>query len=226
MAATPERIHPPDAIVTLGLQLQDNGKPEPELLERVEASVDLCKYWSETSPVADILLVMSGCRSGSAVWVPPRTESEVMKEHGVKLGVSVDRILEEDDSLCTWGNALYTKAITERLGLRRLVVVSTSYHLLIGEMAFKHSMGPEYEIIAIPSADPPLTPAQIRYQEAAKLTAKEIIESTDPGDDAAIKAKLVQLQPVYKPLFGVVELVQRPEFVYQETDQQNLLRAA
>jgi uncharacterized SAM-binding protein YcdF (DUF218 family) len=116
MAATPEYIHPPDAIVTLGFQLLDDGSPQPELLERVETAADLFKDLLSTTGAANLVLVMSG---GSF-------ESRVMKRHAASLGVSEKSILEEDGSLSTWGNAWYTNRIAKRLRLRRLVVVTSS----------------------------------------------------------------------------------------------------
>lgn len=196
----PENKQRIDAIVTLGLQLEDDGSPKLELLERVDKSAQLFRLLAANR--AAPFLVMSGDHSAAASLVPPRTEAAVMRDYALSVGLPANRIIEETESLDTFGNALFTKRITEQQGWRRLMVVSTAYHLRIGEAAFRHIMGPGYDILPVASGDPLPTQDQISYERAAKLTVRNIVNSTQPGDDEAIQAALCEVTPAYKSLFG------------------------
>lgn len=222
MAETPENKYQTDAIVTLGLQLEDDGSPKPELLQRVDRAVQLYQDHLDIGAEAPFL-VMSGRYSASVPKEPPRTEAAVMREYALGLGVPNNRILEEPESMDTFGNALFTKRIAEKQGWKRLVVVSTAYHLRIGEAAFRHILGPDYEIIPVPSADPPATPAQINYERSATQTVDTIVCSTSPGDDWAILDKLSEIMPAYRSLFSGPKLF---EPLHQATVLERMRRDA
>ena len=200
MAATPENKHPIDAIVTLGLELNPDGSPKPELVQRVKTAVEIFTLLSAYQEAP--LLIMSGKHSVSATTVPPWAESKVMVQQGIDMGVPEKMFEEEPDSLETWDNAIKTRVITERLGLRRLLLVTTGFHGVVATPAFSHTMGPSYEITGVASADPPWTPAQTSYVEAATQKLQAIVESTEPGDVAAIQTKLYELTPAFQALYG------------------------
>lgn len=195
--------HEVDAIVALGLQLDPDGTPKPELLQRVDTAIELFKgFGAGERP----LLIMSGRHSATVAETPPCPESSVMKEHALGLGVPNEFVIEESESLCTWGNALFTRNIVEAMGLRRLIVVSTDYHLRYGMMAFHHTLGQNYEITGWPSSHPTPTAEQLAYEASASATAHKIIESTSAGNRFAIQSKLATLVPAYAELFPQAEL--------------------
>jgi uncharacterized SAM-binding protein YcdF (DUF218 family) len=195
--------HEVDAIVALGLQLEPDGSPRPELFHRVSKSVEL---FQEFGAGERPFLIMTGHRSAAAAVVPPHPESTVLRNIAIGLGVPEEKIIEEPESLCTWGNALFTRNILESLGLRRLIVVSTDYHLRFGMMAFHHTLGQSYDITGLASSHPEVTPEQSAYEMSASTTAREIIESTPAGNKHAIQSKLASLVPVYAGLFAHEEL--------------------
>jgi uncharacterized SAM-binding protein YcdF (DUF218 family) len=200
-----------DAIVTLGLQLEANGRERPPLIQRVNKSVELFKMFSASLSDSEQppYMIMAGDRSASAPIVPLRKEAEVMKERAASLGVPVGRILEEAQSLCTWGNALFTGKILAEKNLRRVTIVSDDYHLHFGMIAFRHVLGEDYDLIPQAAAIAAMTPERIAYEKSAAETAQAIIASTEPGDVFAIQSKLVELVPAYADLFAQPAIMQQ-----------------
>jgi len=193
MAATPENLHPVDAIITVGLQLKDDGSPEPELIQRVRKTFELFNNLSERqTPPA---LIMSGKYSVNATVIPPWAEATVMTDLIVDWGVPRDKVIVEDESMDTWDNAAKVKRIAQELGFKRMIIVSREGR----EVIFRHMMGPEHELTFMPP-DIPLTPDVIEYEKIAAQTAQAIIETTEAGDDAAIEAKLHEVLPAYQTI--------------------------
>jgi uncharacterized SAM-binding protein YcdF (DUF218 family) len=191
-----------DAIVTLGLQLEDNGEPKPELAQRVAKAVSLLSLYNGLPGEEKPVLIMSGDHSATVSFTPPRTEAEVMTEQAMALGVPETMLIKEDQSLCTWGNGLFTRRITDRLGLRQIVVVSSDYHLQVGMTAFRHIMGSGYDIKGVASSRSPLTAEQAAYKSSATVLAQSIVENTAAGDTSSIETELAKYIPAYANLFG------------------------
>ncbi len=108
-----------DYVIVLGKRLDDDGKPLPELYERLEKALELF-----SNGIADRFLVCGG-RTNE---LTERTESEVMKEYLVFRGVNEDLIVEEGESKTTLSNGRCCKKILKSIPYGRLYLVTSSYH--------------------------------------------------------------------------------------------------
>lgn len=96
-----------DAVVVFS---GDNGP-------RTEKGVELIK-----EGLGDYLIL-----SGGKVY-DDVTMAELMKDHAIKLGVSEDKILLDNEASTTHENALFTKDIVEEHNFKSIIVVTSEFH--------------------------------------------------------------------------------------------------
>lgn len=123
-----EKLSAADAIVVLGFgpPVDEKGKPNPEIVRRVEKGALLFK--AGLAP----LLIMTGGNTYKDYY-----ESSVMAEVAVSLGVPGDRVLEERQAMDTIGNARYSSRIMRERGLSSCIIVSSPYHLKRAKKLFE-----------------------------------------------------------------------------------------
>jgi len=105
-----------DVFIIFGARIVD-GRPSPALVRRVEGAFAL----GGTRP--DTRYLVSGG------WGPP-TEAAVMEELLVARGVPATQIIRDRESRNTLASArAAARLLTNRADIRRIVAVSSSYHL-------------------------------------------------------------------------------------------------
>ncbi|HVA49535.1 MAG TPA: YdcF family protein [Pirellulales bacterium] len=82
------------------------------------------------------LVVVSGGTVAPEDGAPP--VAEVMREFLVRLGVNSDDLLVEDRSTTTYENAVESRRVLERLGRRRIVLVTDALHMPRAAACFRH----------------------------------------------------------------------------------------
>ncbi len=117
-----------DAIVVLACGVGKDGLSE-ESKRRVELGVDLFKKGKAKK------ILMSGSQSNGVA-----TESELMKEYAILLGVPNSRILIENESIDTISSAYFVGKIARSLGWKRIVVVTSSFHARRTSFIFKRTL--------------------------------------------------------------------------------------
>ncbi len=108
-----------DYIVILGFVLDSNGKPQKTLLQRLQTGLTLAKK----QPKAKIIV------SGGELPAEPKIESKVMKNWLIQHGISSDRIITEQGSLDTVGNALNVTQILNNHHAKHATIVSSASHM-------------------------------------------------------------------------------------------------
>ncbi|KPN84224.1 YdcF family protein [Apilactobacillus kunkeei] len=108
-----------DYIVILGFVLDSNGKPQKTLVQRLEKGLALAKQ----QPKAKIIV------SGGELPAEPKVESKVMKNWLIQHGVESDRIITEQGSLDTVGNALNVTQILNNHHAKHATIVSSASHM-------------------------------------------------------------------------------------------------
>ncbi len=126
-----------DAIVVLAGGVGESGKAGQGYEERVNRAVELYK-----SGYADKLIFSSG-------YVYVFQEPEVMKALAVSLGIPPEAILLETKAVNTRQNALYTAKILKENGWKRILLVSSPYHMRRALLSFAKT-APELEVVAAP----------------------------------------------------------------------------
>ena len=140
-AAAPLQLSAPpqaaDAIVVFAGGVGESGKAGGGFQERVTQAVDLYR-----AGYAKTLIFSSG-------YVFTLREAEVMKAVAVDNGVPADAILLEEQAANTYQNVTYTKQLLDQHQWRRILLVSSPYHMRRAVGAW-HKLAPAVEVTPTP----------------------------------------------------------------------------
>lgn len=122
-----------DVIILLGGGVYDKvpdlsgiGAPSEEMLTRLVGAVRLQKR-------LDVPVIISG----GAVFKNRKPEAPIVKRFFVDLGIPSGQIIIEDKSRDTIENAKYTKAICEKNGFKKPILVTSASHMRRSLMSFE-----------------------------------------------------------------------------------------
>ena len=104
----------PDCFIIPSYALKNRSIPT----NPTKAQIQLAYKWWEKFPRAK-LIMSTGDNQGLGI-----ANSKVMAAFGVSLGVPPENIIEEDQSLNTYENLLYSMKIIERAGMRQPTLVT------------------------------------------------------------------------------------------------------
>lgn len=116
-----------DVIVVLGGGSYNTGVLTDDSLKRLLTGFVLQKKLN--TPI-----ILSG---GSAITNLP--ESEVMKTVLIELGVDKSKIYTDTNSRDTLGNAIFTKKICQAKGFKKVILVTSAYHMPRSVLTFKQA---------------------------------------------------------------------------------------
>lgn len=131
-----------DVIVVLAGGIRDNGTLPQSVKQRVQKASDL--YFQGIAP----RILMSGRWSVyREKHRPIMTEAEAMARYAMHLGVPRSAILKEEQSNSTKSNAQYVyQSFLLPRRWKKLVVVTSDFHLARVRQIFSGVVGPEFEI--------------------------------------------------------------------------------
>lgn len=109
-----------DAILLLGLALDEDSRPVPELLERIDTAARAYK-----EGLSDCIVVSGGRLPGREC-----SEAEVMAQRLMALGIPERAIVREDRSCDTPQNMRFCRAILGGAKRPRVLIVTSDYHML------------------------------------------------------------------------------------------------
>ena len=107
-----------DAIIVLGAQVKPDGEPSVQLQWRIDAAA---KAWADRN----VLIVTCGAQGGNE----PLAEALVMRDELIAQGVPGEMILTDEVSYNTRQNIRNAAALLEGRGVRRVLIVTSDYHL-------------------------------------------------------------------------------------------------
>lgn len=201
-----------EACIVLGGGVSSEGDIFPEAKSRVEKAVELYKINFVSQ------LIMSGRWSFILNYTPIKTEAGAMKEYAISLGVPATKIITEESSQDTIGNAYFTKVnILEPAHWHDICVVTSDYHLERTRYIFKKIMGSEYNI-NFATAHSYLSDKELKklfLREKAKLLfAKSWLDKIEDGNNIFIEAFLNKNHPAHaaSPAISITkysELIER-----------------
>ena len=131
-----------DVLLVLGAGINERCMPNNFAIQRVLLAARL--FREGRAP----LMLMTGGGSKSS----PCTVAGAMKALAVGLGVPPEAILLENAARNTWQNAQFSKPILDRVGARRLVLVTDRLHMMRAEACFRQ-LGYQIERAAVPTPD-------------------------------------------------------------------------
>lgn len=127
-----------DVIVVFAGGVGESGKAGQGYEERVDSAVKLYKKGYATH-----LIFSSGTQFVF-------NEAEVMKSLAVSLGVPDDAIILEEKAANTYQNVLFTKEILDKRGWKKVLLISSPYHMGRVSLVVK-KIAPQITFIYIPS---------------------------------------------------------------------------
>ena len=107
-----------DAAIVLGFALADDGSPRPPIVARVDRAVALLR----DGTVPKLVLTGGAPKSG-------HTEASVMHDLAIARGAPESALVLETNARSTVENFACSKPLLERLGARRVLVVTEPWHM-------------------------------------------------------------------------------------------------
>jgi uncharacterized SAM-binding protein YcdF (DUF218 family) len=132
-----------------------------------------------------IEIVKSGI-CGKLILVGSDEEVEFMVKKAVEQGVDESMLLYEGGSKNTVDNAYYAKKILKRINARKIILVTSEFHMERALAIFEWVLGESYEIIPAPVQDTPSREA-IEREEILKIFIPFLKKLFRKGDDENIK---------------------------------------
>ena len=119
LTTTAKKLHlKRHVIVILGYALAANGRPKPILIERMKQTLALYKLNPQSNIIAS-----GGMPHGGL------TEAYVIKEWLKKHGVPAEKIIIEDSSKDSVGNAFYSTKLLEKMKAESVTIVTSASHI-------------------------------------------------------------------------------------------------
>jgi len=184
-----------DVLIVPGGGIDKYGRLKPTSLQRVDKAVELFK-----EGVTEYV-IFSGAWSFMYTYKPPVTEARAMQEYAITNGIPYDKILLDEESRDTIGNAYFPKVrIIKPRGWRNVMVVTSEFHLKRTQYVFEKVFGPDYNLkfTAVTSALPQDMFTHIINIEKNNLElTRQKIGEIPAGDDKAIGEFLFTKHPAY-----------------------------
>lgn len=179
-----------DAIVVLGDALNPDGTLSQFGRDRVVRAVELLRQGVAPR------MVLSGKGPGRGPGLRLPVEAVAMRELALSLGAPAEQVFLEEESDSTLQNAFFTKVrLLEPKDWRRLVLVTSEWHLARARLTFERVLGRLYtvEAAAVPDGLEREAKAQ-RAEREAHFTGEllALLSGMDEPDHARLEALIAQ----------------------------------
>lgn len=184
----------PELAVALGGGIGQGGAPLPSTVERAHRAAQLARERPELS------LICSGDRQLETVAGTP-SEAALMRDLIVERGIDAGRIVLEDESLDTLGNAVLVAARYLRLlEPRPLLVITSPFHLERATETFRHVLGFAWQVQAIACGETDDDLARAAAETRFLRETSAFFRGIEPGDLRTIIRRLREREPRYAGL--------------------------
>ncbi|MCL5099507.1 MAG: YdcF family protein [Candidatus Marsarchaeota archaeon] len=190
------RARPKD---TIAIALGKGNFADGSLTRESELNTKRAAELYSTGKVSRILF--SSLYSFRVARPPKLTEAEGMRRMAAAMRIPTKAMLKEERSLDTTGNAMFCYRIIAHMHeIRRILLVTNSYHLPRALYIFRKVFGPKYKITPISSGTSKhgkeLRDARL-HERAALALLKKIYLKLKSGDSASIRTTFMRNHPVY-----------------------------
>lgn len=124
-----------DSIIILSHEMDVNGNLSEESLSRLKMAGSM--YFQKKSK--NIITVGWDYRSDSDLFI-----SDVYKSNLISMGVPANSIISENKSRDTVGDAFFSKKIALKFNWKKLLVITSEYHILRAKKIFQFIYGNEF----------------------------------------------------------------------------------
>ena len=126
-----------DSIIILSHEMDVNGNLSEESLSRLKMAGSM--YFQKKSK--NIITVGWDYRSDSDLFI-----SDVYKSNLISMGVPANSIISENKSRDTVGDAFFSKKIALKFNWKKLLVITSEYHILRAKKIFQFIYGNEFNL--------------------------------------------------------------------------------
>lgn len=196
----------PEVAVTLGGGFGDDGETGPESILRAQAAAQLAKEHP------NMKVILSGDGRPAELQDKP-TEAQLMGDILKQNGISGKRLIYEDQSMDSIGNAVLTAArYLDGQKPGKVYVVTSPFHIERAVLSFKGVLGPDWQVEGVPS--------EVGYRDAVRGAnesggvqwTKNFYDGVKPGDLAGSIDRLNEVgKPVYRTLSWLQNLAGTPQ---------------
>jgi len=184
-----------DVIVVLGTAIDVDGAPTPLARQRVERAAALL-----AAHVAPRVIFSGRCNLMSTE-APAITEAAGMAAYAERLGVPRERILLEEESQDTIGNAYFVhRRYLEPNGWTALRIVTSDFHVPRTTWVFQKLLGSAYDVSFSPASselDATIIAARARAEGDIITYLMEWIGTIPDGDRDAVERLIWEQHPGY-----------------------------
>lgn len=126
-------------IIILGYTLNEDGSIQPILKSRLDAALSIHEK-------TDMFLV---CGKYPPKLVAPMrceasTEAEAMEQYLIAKGIAPTKILKEEQSITTFGNAFYSLDFVKKLQPESIIIIANEFHKPLIKYSFNKVFGKNY----------------------------------------------------------------------------------
>ncbi len=183
------------AIICLGGGLKNNGEPTQKMKTRLDKTIEL--YKTENY---DLIITSSrnGYRKRQNI---STTEARKGKEYLASQGIPREKILIEEASMDTIGNAYFTRVThIDPAKIKNITVVTSQFHIKRTKLLFNIVYGDNYNIEYI-GAPNNITKSQmkkrLKHEEEMCNFYSKLFKNTQPGDLKALHEYIFKENPAY-----------------------------
>src|SRR3989344_1203000 len=191
-----------DCIIVLSCDIKKDGSIGDETKLRTDKGIDLFKKEKAK------YVIFSGKSSVLSSHNLKTTLAKSMQIYAIKKGISKSKILLEEESLDTIGNAFFTKEnILKKMNLKNLIVVTSDYHMSRTKYIFNKILGKQFRLKFV-EVKSERNVIQKKNEEKAMLRiTKDIIDNAKTEKE--IKKAVLNDHPAYSknPKYNIDELV-------------------
>lgn len=170
-----------DVVIVLSHRLR-KGKPSPEFMRRLDKGIE------------EVLV-----HDAKNLMLCSETANEEMKRYAIRKGVTKGRVLLEDESKDTIGEAFFSKKLCLKNDWRDITVVSSDYHIKYrAALIFDFVFGEDYNLSYIGVNSGKVGNNRILDQMKSLGIFLDLIKGVNPGDDHMIEQVLRIRHRLYK----------------------------
>lgn len=176
-----------NSIIILSHEMDVNGNLNEESLSRLKMAGSM--YFQKKSK--NIITVGWDYRSDSDLFI-----SDVYKSNLISMGVPANSIISENKSRDTVGDAFFSKKIALKFNWKKLLVITSEYHILRAKKIFEFIYGNEFQLDFIGAKSRNSHAREIIEKKSLK-TFNSTFSGIKKGDDECIYKCLKNYHPCY-----------------------------
>ena len=182
--------------IVLGSGLLTDGTPAPATVARAHAAANLAKACPNT------VIIACGKWAANDTNAHPKTEAQLIADLMIAAGISPAKVLLENDSQDTLGNAIFAAArfLYGHRKPSRVIVVTSPFHQQRVLYVFQQVLGPCWPVTVCLSEKCADDDTRALKEATAIANAQRFCAGIVPGNVPAFVQRALERQDLYKQL--------------------------